>query len=209
MARPSIAEEEIDALINANGTVPRNACLLENELAELKMRMSQGGGESPPQNKMFDLFLGPEVYDWNVDPATVVNWPGARGGEKTDVQLAADLGTALKQAMFASAVLSQMKEEANEGGVRYFVGERELFPERVAFLRSCVDEAKKAGIVEDWEVIAVKRSRLQMLVVELLPQPMERLQEIAGNYKDLIMSKTLADLVRERLHAMARRDLDA
>ena len=183
--------------------------MLENELAELKMRMSQGGGESPPQNKMFDLFSGLEVYDWNVDPATVVNWPGARGGKTTDVQLAADLGTALKQAMFASAVLSQMKEEADEGGVRYFVGERELSPERVALLQSCVDEATKAGIVEDWEVIAVKRSRLQMLVVELLPQPMERLQEIAGNYKDLIMSKTLVDLVRERLHAMARRDLDA
>ena len=125
------------------------------------------------------------------------------------MQLAADLGTALKQAMFASAVLSQMKEEANEGGVRYFVGQRELSPERVVLLQSCVDEAKKAGIVEDWEVIAVKRSRLQMLVVELLPQPMERLQEIAGNYKDLIMSKTLVDLVRERLHAMARRNLDA
>ena len=48
-----------------------------------------------------------------------------------------------------------------------------------------------------------------MLVGELLSQPMERLQEIARNYKDLIISKNLADLVRERLHAMARRDLDA
>ncbi|EED94848.1 hypothetical protein THAPSDRAFT_261462, partial [Thalassiosira pseudonana CCMP1335] len=50
----------------------------------------------------------------------------------------------------------------------------------------------------------IERSRLQMLVDELLLQPEERLEEIALNYKDLLLSDNLVDLIRERLYAMAQ-----
>merc|ERR1712086_471526 len=76
-------------------------------------------------------------------------------------------------------------------------------------LRSCVKEAVKAGIIEDPEVLMAERSRLQMLVAELMSQPEERLEEIAGVYKDVLLSDNLIELVKERLHAMVQRDLDA
>jgi hypothetical protein len=48
-----------------------------------------------------------------------------------------------------------------------------------------------------------------MLIDELLSQPEERLEEIAMNYKDLLLSDHLVDHMKERLYAMAQRDLDA
>ena len=213
LPKSSITEADIDALIDADETVPRNARNLDDELTELEVRISRSGeSDGPPQNKMFDVFSGPEVYDPNVDPETAVNWPGAKKGTRTDVRLAADLSTALKQAQFASAVLTQMREEADEGNgdeVRYFVGKKELSMDRVTMLRSCVKEAVKAGIIEDPEVLMAERSRLQMLVAELMSQPEERLEEIAGVYKDVLLSDNLIELVKERLHAMVQRDLDA
>ncbi len=193
--------------------MPRNARVLDEELAELEVRMSRSQAEEsdgPPTNKVFDVFSGPEVYNQNVDPATAVNWPGAKEGTRTNVQLAADLSTALKQAQFAAAVLAQMREESSDDGhVQYFVGTKELPLERVALLQKCVDEAVRAGIIEDPEIVVVERSRLQMLLDELTTQPEERLEEIAMNYKDLLLSDNLVDLIRERLHGMAQRDLEA
>jgi hypothetical protein len=215
LANPSITEEDINALIDADDAVPRNARSLDDELAELEVRMSRSQGEDSDgptsKNSVFDVFSGPEVYNPNVDPATAVNWPGAKEGTRTDVQLAADLSTALKQAKFASAVLSQMRDEASEEDddeVRYFIGTKELSMDRVTLLRDCVNEAVKAGIIEDPEILTVERSRLQMLVDELLSQPEERLEEIATSYKDLLLSDNLVDLMKERLQAMAKRDLD-
>lgn len=211
LAKPSITEEDIDELIDAEDTVPRNARVLDDELAELEVRMSRSQGGSGP-NKVFDVFSGPEVYNQNVDPETAVNWPGAKEGTRTDVKLATDLETALKQAKFAAAVLMELREEGGEDGgeeVRYFVGTKELSAERVGLLRTCVNEAVKAGIVEDPEIFLAERSRLQMLMSELVSQPEERLEEIAMNYKDLLLSDNLVDLIKERLQAMMRRDQDA
>ena len=75
------------------------------------------GQTDNPKNNLFDVFSGPEVYNPNVDPKTVVNWLGAKGGTRTNVQLAADLSTAPKQAEFESAALSHMREEINKENV--------------------------------------------------------------------------------------------
>lgn len=215
IARPSITDDDINELIDADDTVPRNARVLDDELAELEVRMSrspQEGMDGPTRNKLFDIFSGPEVYNPNVDPETAVNWPGAKEGTRTDVKLATDLSTALKQARFASAVLSHMREESGDedgSGVKYFVGSKELPVERVNLLRTCVNEGVKAGLIEDPEILMMERARLQMLIDELISQPEERLEEISMNYKDLLLSDNLVDLMKERVRAMAQRDLAA
>ena len=212
LAKTSITEEDIDALIANDQTVPRNARILDDELAELELRISRSKGEEtdgPAKNKVFDVFSGPETYNPNVDPETAVNWPGAKEGTRTDVRLATELSTALKQAKFAASVLSQMREEESEEGVRYFVGEKELSLDRVNLLRTCTDEAVKAGLIEDPQILMIERFRLQMLLDELISQPEERLEEIALNYKDLLLSDNLVELMKERLRAMTERDLEA
>ncbi|KAL3773026.1 hypothetical protein ACHAW5_000991 [Stephanodiscus triporus] len=215
LVMPSISMDDINELINADETVPRNARTLDYELAELEVRLSRSLGEGangPSKNKVFDVFSGPEIYNPNVDPETAVNWPGAKGGTRTDVQLAADLSTALKQAQFASAVLSRMREEIdeeNDGQIRYFVGSKELPLDRVDLLRKCVNEAVNAGLIEDPELLSIERSRLQLLIDELLSQPEERLEEIALNYKDLLLSENLVDHMKVRLYALSQRDLNA
>jgi hypothetical protein len=210
-----ITDEFITDLINADdNSVPRNARILDDEYAELEIRISRSldeGSDGPTKNKMFDLFSGPEVYNPNV-AETSVNWPGAKEGTRTDVKLATDLSTALKQARFASAVLSHMREEiddVNSDEIRYFVGSKELSQERVNLLRKCVNEAVNVGLIDDPDLLLMERSRLQMLIDELLSQPEERLEEIAMNYKDLLLSDHLVDHMKERLYAMAQRDLDA
>ena len=210
MTKAPMTEEEIDALIAADETIPLNARKLDEEFAEFEVRVDKSLGEEndgPPRNKMFDVMSGPEVYNPNVDPATAVNWPGAKEGTRTDVQLAKELEEALKQARFAAAVLLNMREEESDSDVRYFVGEKEISTERVALLQKCVKEAVKAGIIEDPNIRLAERSRLQMLIDELTSQPEDRLEEIAMNYKDLLLSDNFIDLVRERLYAMAQRDL--
>lgn len=212
MIKAPMTEEEIDALIAADETVPLNARKLDDELVEFEVRVARSIGEEadgPAKNKMFDVFSGPEVYNPNVDPATAVNWPGAKEGTRTDVQLSRELEEALKQAKFAAAVLLNMREEEGDNEVRYFVGEKEISKERIAMLRKCVNEAVRAGIIPDPEIVLTERSRLQMLIDELESQPQERLEEIALNYKDLLLSDNFIDLVRERLYAMAQRDLAA
>jgi len=213
LSKPTITEEDINELIYADETVPLNARVLDDELAELEVRMSKSQeGVVDGPNKLFDVFSGPETYNPNVDPESSVNWPGAKEGTRTDVKLAADLSTALKQAKFAAAVLTQMREEEvddDTNEVRYYVGEKELPFERVTLLRKCVNEAVKAGLIEDPEVLAVERSRLQMLIDELMSQPEERLEEISMSYKDLLLSDYLVDLIKERLYNMAQSDVKA
>jgi hypothetical protein len=212
MMKAPITEEDIDRLIEADNTVPLNARVLDDELAELEVRMSRSPDEesdTPAKNELFDVFSGPETYNPNVDPATAVNWPGAKEGTRTDVKLAKELEMALKQAKFAAAVLTQMREEETDGKTRYFVGERELTEGRVNMLRKCVEESVKAGIIEDPRILLDERARLQMLIDELSSQPEERLEEISLNYKDLLLSDNFIDLVRERLYNMAQRDLAA
>lgn len=52
-------------------------------------------------------------------------------------------------------------------------------------------------------------SRLQLVLDEIWNQPEERFHEIASSYKDLLLSDRFVRLIRERLTAMADRDLDA
>jgi hypothetical protein len=63
--KPPITEQDIDDLIASDETVPLNARVLDEELAEFEVRMSRSQGEAtdgPTKNKMFDVFSGPEVY---------------------------------------------------------------------------------------------------------------------------------------------------
>ncbi|KAL7463252.1 hypothetical protein ACHAXS_003621 [Conticribra weissflogii] len=212
LAKSAITDADIDALIAADDTVPRNARILDNEFVELELRMSRSKGENsgkPTKKEVFDVFSGPETYNPNVDPTTSVNWPGAKEGTRTDVRLASELSTALKQAQFAAAVLSEMRTEDGENNAKYYVGDRELSQDRVNLLQMCVDEAVKAGLIEDPQIKMFERSRLQMLIDELASQPEERFEEISLEYKDLLLSDNLVELFKERLQAMAKRDLEA
>ena len=210
LAKPSITDEDIDALIDADDSIPRNARVLDDGLAELEVRMGKSSDGEVGPNELFDVFSGPETYNPNVDPESAVNWPGAKEGTRTDVRLAADLSRALKQAQFAAAIVSQMREEEDdEGTIHYYVGTKEIPSERVHTLKYCVSEAIKAGIIEDPELLLTERSRLQMVVDEIMSQPEERLEEIAMSYKDLLLSDNLVALMKERLNAMAYRDNDA
>ena len=210
LAKPSITDEDIDALIDAEDSIPRNARVLDDGLAELEVRMSKSSDGEVGSNGLFDVFSGPETYNPNVDPESAVNWPGAKEGTRTDVRLAADLSRALKQAKFAAAIVSQMREEEDdEGTIHYYVGTKEIPSERMRVLKYCVSEAVKAGIIEDPEILLTERSRLQLIVDEIMSQPEERLEEIAMSYKDLLLSDNLVALMKERLNAMAYRDIDA
>mmetsp|Transcript_18194 Transcript_18194/g.37666 ORF Transcript_18194/g.37666 Transcript_18194/m.37666 type:complete len:1207 (+) Transcript_18194:108-3728(+) len=211
LTKSTITDEDINALIAADDTIPRNARILDDEFVELELRISRSEGENsgdPTKNKVFDVFSGPETYNPNVDPETAVNWPGAKEGTRTDVRLASELSTALKQAQFAAAVLSKMRTEEGVNKTKYYVGESELSQERVNLLQMCVDEAVKAGLIEDPQIKLFERSRLQMLIDELTSQPDERFEEISLEYKDLLLSDNLVELFKERLHTMAKCDME-
>jgi len=210
LAKPSITDEDIDALIDADDSIPRNARVLDDGLAELEVRMGKSSDGEVGSNELFDVFSGPETYNPNVDPESAVNWPGAKEGTRTDVRLAADLSRALKQAKFAAAIVSQMREEEDdEGNIHYYVGKKEIPSERMHVLKYCVSEAVKAGIIDDPEILLTERTRLQLVVDEIMSQPEERLEEIAMSYKDLLLSDNLVALMKERLNAMAYRDMEA
>jgi hypothetical protein len=207
------ADEELDSIIAQDRSVSGHARILDEELAELEVRINKSPGEefdSPAKNPRFDIFTGPEVYNPNVDPETSVNWPGARPGTKS-IRLPKELDEAVSQAKFAVEVLASLEEsEATETAVkRYFVGERELTQQQVDNLRTVVAEAAEIGIITDPLTLMSERSRLQMLLDELWHQPEERMRDITSSYKDLLLSDNFVSLVKERLTSMADRDLEA
>ena len=209
-------EEDVDRLIAQEKTVSKYARILDDELAELEVRINASPGEEldgPQQNPIFDVMSGPEVYDPNVD-MDAVNYPGALPGT-ADVKLPKQLDEAIKQAEFAAGVLMQMEtkevkdEVTGEASVKYFSGKKELTTQQVENLKTVVEGAVKSGIIDDPVEVMAEASRLQLVLDELWNQPEERFHEIASSYKDLLLSDRLVLLIRERLRIMADRDLDA
>jgi len=205
-------EEDIDALISQEKTVSRHARILDDELAELEVRINKSSDEDldgPAKNPMFDILSGPEVYNPNVDPETAVNWPGAKRGTR-EIRLPKELDEAVKQARFAAEVLLGLKKvETADGSNKYTIGGRELTSTQVANFQAVVVESVEIGLIDDPLQIKAEASRLQMLLDELWSQPEERFREISSNYKDLLLSDNFAQLLKQRLNEMADRDLDA
>ena len=204
-------QEEVDSLIAGEKTVSGYARSLDDELAELEVRINKSPGEEldgPVKSPVFDIFTGPEVYNPNVDAETAVNWPGAQPGTK-DVRLPKELDEAVKQAKFAADVLIRMKEVEEADGSKFFVGERELKPQQIENIRTVVTEAVEIGLIDDPLEYLSERSRIQMVVDEMWVQPEERYRDIVSNFRDLLLSDNFVPLVNERLGAMANRDLDA
>jgi hypothetical protein len=214
-AKKGTTEEDIEALIRGEKSVSSYARTLDVELTELEVRINKSPGEEfdgPKRNPIFDLMSGPEVYNPNVDPEAI-NFPGALPGTK-DVRLPKQLDEAVKQAEFAVDVLTKMQavESKHKNGtkrVQYFVGERELTQDHVDNLRTVVVEASEIGLIRDPLNLMAERSRLQMVLDELWEQPEERFRDVAENYKDLLLSDNLVELIKDRLTTMADRDLDA
>jgi hypothetical protein len=211
------ANAEVDSVIAKEKSVSGYARVLDDELAELEIRINKSPGEEfdgPGKNPMFDIFSGPEVYNPNVDPETAVNWPGAQPGTKV-IRLPKELDEAVRQAVFAAEVLASLKESESTGDSdgtpvkQYYVGERELTKQQVDNLRTVVTEAADIGIIPDPLTVMSERSRLQMLLDELWHQPEERIRDITTSYKDILLSDNFVSLVKERLTMMADRDLEA
>jgi hypothetical protein len=207
------ANAEVDSVIAKEKSISGHARILDDELAELEIRINKSPGEEfdgPGKNPMFDIFSGPEVYNPNVDPETAVNWPGAQPGTKV-IRLPKELDEAVRQAVFAAEVLASLKESESDGMSvkRYHVGERELTQQQVDNLRTVVAEAADIGIIPDPLMVMSERSRLQMLLDELWHQPEERIRDITTSYKDILLSDNFVSLIKERLTQMADRDIEA
>lgn len=209
-------EEDVDRLIAEEKTVSKYGRILDDELAELEVRINSSPGEEldgPQQNPLFDVMSGPEVYNPNVE-LDAVNYPGAIPGT-TDVKLPKDLNEAIKQAEFAASVLMNMEtketkdESTGQTNVKYYSGKTEISTKQMENLQTVVAEAAKSGIIDDPLDVMAERSRLQLILDELWNQPEERFHEIVSSYKDLLLSDRFVGLIRERLTVMADRDLDA
>ncbi|GAX28403.1 hypothetical protein FisN_4Hh407 [Fistulifera solaris] len=209
-------KNEVDNLIALENSISSHARILDDELAELEVRINKSPDEEldgPAKAPLFDIFSGPEVYNPNVDPETAVNWPGASPGTGT-IRLPKELDEALRQAQFASEVLQKMKEvkeESLDGNsvTTYFVGNRQLTDKQVQNMRTLMVEAVDIGLIDNPLIKMKESSQLQMLIDELWDQPEERHTEITSNYKDLLLSDNFVTLVKERLTMMADRDLEA
>ena len=207
-------DQQVDSLVTQEKTISSYARTLDEELAELEVRINLNPDEDmdgPRKNQMFDVLSGPEVYNPNVDPESAVNWPGALPGRKK-VRLPKELDEAVKQANFAANVIMKMREEqvvSPENGdvtVNYFVGGRPLSHAEVLNLKTVVAEGVKLGILNDPVQYMAERSRLAIIIDELRYQPDERFRDVAENYKDLLLSDNFVDLLKEHLAEMADRD---
>lgn len=206
-----VTEQYVDELIEADKTVPGNALSLDEELAQLELRINKSPGEDTEAygtNALFDVFSGPEVYNPNVDP-TSVNFPGAQLGTRTDVRLPSQLSEAVKSAKFAASLLSKMIEEEQDDETKtFYIDGKEISTEQVQRLQRAVDEGVTIGLIGDPIQYLKERSRLQMLVNELVTQPKERFDEISSFYKDLLLSDNFVTLLKENLREMATRHLE-
>ncbi|KAG7339364.1 hypothetical protein IV203_006617 [Nitzschia inconspicua] len=215
MGRTQTSEKDVDDLISRDRSISSYARSLDRELAELEVCINQSPGEElDPQisSPIFDIMSGPETYNPNVDLDTV-NYPGAQPGTK-QVNLPKELDEAIKQAEFAAGVLEKIqtvetKNSDGETSFRYYSGKAELTAQQVADLQNVVMQASQIGIISDPVVLMAERSRLEIILREMWDQPEERYEEIASNFKDLLLSNNFVRLVRERLRDMANRDLEA
>lgn len=207
-----VDDQYVDDLIESDKTVPRNARTLDDELAELEVRISKTPGEDSDAygpNPVFDIFSGPETYNLNVDPLTAVNWPGAQPGSRTDVKLPPELSDAIKSAKFAASLLSKIVEESDgEQSKVFYIEGKKISDEQVQRLRRAVEEGVAVGLIEDPIQYMQEKARLRILVNELVNQPEERFGEIATFYKDVLLSDNFVLLLKENLKAMADKHLE-
>jgi len=202
--KSEITEDYIDELIERDTTVSKNVKTLDDELAELEIRISRTVGErsyDTGPNPVFDIFTGPQAYNPNVDPETTINWPGAPMGTRTDVRLPSELANAVKQAQFAAEALSQLREEED---MRYYIGSKQVTKSQVDNLRFIVDESVAMGLISDPIEILAQSSRLQIILDEMKFQPEERFVEIVSNYRDLLLSDHFPQIIRAKLIDMAK-----
>lgn len=201
-----VTDEYIDDLISSDETVSRNARSLDDELSELEIRIAKRPGEDSEAYgpyDMFDIFSGPEVYNPNVDPEKSVNWPGARSGTRTDVRLPPSLSEAIKSAKFAASLLSRIVEEDDDAEQKtFYIDGKKMSQEQIQKLQQCVDEGVAVGLITDPIQFLREKSRLKMLVDELVKQPPERFGEIATFYKDLLLSDNFVILLKDYLRTM-------
>mmetsp|Transcript_2889 Transcript_2889/g.4243 ORF Transcript_2889/g.4243 Transcript_2889/m.4243 type:complete len:1110 (+) Transcript_2889:90-3419(+) len=207
-----VTEEYVDDLIGADKSVPGNARSIDDELAELEIRISKTPGEDSEAygpNALFDIFSGPEVYNPNVDPETSVNWPGAQPGTRTDALLPPQLSEAVKSATFAAKLLSKMIEEDDGDEIKsFFIDGKKISNEQIQKLQRCVDEGVAVGLIEDPARFMKEQARLNILLNELCQQPEERFGEIATFYKDLLLSDNFVILLKENLRSVASSHLE-
>jgi len=207
-----VTDQYVDELIEKDKTVPGNARTLDDELAELEVRISKSPGEDTEAygpNAVFDVFSGPEVYNPNVDPLTSVNWPGALPETRTDIRLPPELAEAVKSATFAAKLLSRMvEEEQNDEQKVFYIDGKKISDDQVQRLRQAVDDGVTVGLIDDPMKYMKERSRLEMLVNELANQPEERFGEIATFYKDLLLSDNFVTLLKDNLRSMASKHLE-
>lgn len=196
-------EVDIDSLINSDKTVLRAVGSVEDELAELQVRISMNG-ESVPQGGVLDLFEGPTQME-ETDPVTATNYPGA---VKKNVKMHSKLREALNQASFASDLLEAIEvQEQNDGKVRYISRGKEIPPSQYKKLQKLVQEAVEVGLIGDPILKAQERARLQLILDEISNQDDDRFADIASGYKDLLLSDNFVPLVRERIDLMKSRDV--
>ena len=207
-------DRSTEDLINADKTVPRNARSLDEDLAELEVRISRSPGEDTEAygpNAVFDVFSGPEVYNPNVDPENAVNWPGALPGTRTDIMLPPELAEAVKNAKYAASILSKIIEQDGnlpDSSKKYVLNGKAISREQVQKLQTCVDEGIAVGLIPDPIEYLEEKGRLQMLLDEMNRQPEERHLEVASIFKDLLLSDNLVTLMRGQLQKMAMESLD-
>lgn len=202
-----VTDEYVDDLISSDDTVIRNARSIDDELTELEIRIAKRPGEDSEAygpHDMFDIFSGPEVYNPNVDPESSVNWPGAQPGTRTDVRLPPSLVEAINNANFAASLLSRIVEEENGTEQKtFYIDGKKMSQEQIQKLQQCVDEGVAVGLISDPIQYLREKSRLKMLVDELVKQPSERFGEIAAFYKDLLLSDNFVLLLKDYLRTMA------
>ena len=207
-----IDEQMVNELVAGNKEVSSYARVLDDELAELEMRMTKSPGEefdSDNENGVFDIFSGPELFNPNVDPENVVNWPGGIPGTKTIGHLPEQLKEAVRQAKFAVSALSKLEQREKDGSQSYWIGNRQLSHNEIIQMQLFVSEASNIGLIYDPSDITLQRSRLRLIIDELRHQPKERFPQIVSEYKDLLLSEHFVGLIKERMHELAIQEVES
>jgi len=213
-----IPDEEIDRLIEADKTVPRPPKNqdMDDELAELEIRINRNPGEDGPAGPVFDILSGPPSASSSFsgmdlgedDPTMANNFPGAPyDPNKIRADLPKDLKEAVQYAKFASDTLSKISQDEYDES-KFYLNNKVISASKVAMLEKCVDEAVQAGFIDIHPLDEMaERARLTLLVDELAAQPDEdRFDDIVEGYKDLLLSDRFVELVKERLVRMANRE---
>lgn len=220
-APSSLQDSEIDKLIESDKSVPNTATKLEEDLAELEIRIAKTNGEDGfrSDGDVLDLFSGPRGNN-QMNPKTfqdliltdgndfISSNPDTTQSERVFQYLPKDLQEAIKNAKFAAASLGKLEQD-DDGS--FWIENKEISRRQVELLELCVEEAVQARLldVHPLEEMA-ERSRLSMLLDELyfIAADNDRVEDILNEYKDLLLSEQFVKLVRERLEYMAAKGED-